>query len=291
MSKLDTWCESLKRLVQADGSRAATVILEGPDGSQWGSWSADIQDLAETIRQAMHLTCEELPTGNYQCKVTALDGNQAQLSSLVQTARGRSSAAMIAANEHRAMQQAVALAQANMEAQTVGLRTENERLRKLLDEYTDNHSTLLEQFLRIQSTNIDVELKLRESQERRELFAGLVKELTPLVQVGSALLAEWVEERIAERKAAKRLKSAPASPSDKSPPDRSPAPQSAKREGPVSDPGGPSLGVASPAGPGEASSPDPSRAQPADVAPPTRKDPPRRTNHASKKPVRPIARG
>ena len=259
MSALETWIRAQTGSVREDGTHAATITLEGPDGTTWGTWPAKPnsgEELTQTIIGAVRLTEEELPSGRHRGKVIAVDSGGSQLAVLPLTMTGRSSVAAAAATEARAMQQAVAIMVQNAEAVTAGLRSENERLSERNNELLDNLSRMVEQTLSFQQAAASWSAEAEAIKARTARIDAIAEQAKPLLEIGMAIAAEelaaWIERLKNDRQKRELAARQPATESNSLPP----PPQGPPLDCRASDPGdsgrhgsGPHARPASVAGP------------------------------------------
>jgi len=237
-NRLDTWIDMQRKCVEQDGSYAKTLRLEGPEGT-WGIWPIETGNLAETIRQTIDLCSAELPKGHYQTKLLALDPGGAQVSWLPITITGKSGPATQAADTAKAHAQAVTTHLANAEGLMSGAVREAERLQRVNNELTDNQSILIETILKMQSENLDVELRREEAKARRDAIRELTETAKPLFEV----LAGIVGERIIAADEAARTKKLKGGSNERPQPtngrstDGTHAAEGTPQDGPTGDPG------------------------------------------------------
>jgi hypothetical protein len=222
------WLRMQAGEVREDGGQATTIVLEGADGTTWGTWTnfgpSKVESVGEAIQGALRIFSEELPTGKHKVKLVALDGTeQRQFAVLPLTVAGRSSGAAAASTEALGMQRAVALSVQNFEAMTSGLRHENERLRERNDELMDSSHALMTKLLEVEGTMSGLLRDDRREALREARMSELWGEIKPMIEVGLALAADAVGT---QWEAAKRKKLAAASAGEKpKEPDHEPSPE------------------------------------------------------------------
>lgn len=183
MSHVETWIDSQKTLVQVGGIACANIKLEGTDGTVWGTWPIGTPNLALTIQQALIMLGEQLPQGRHPVKLLALDGQGNQIALLPQMISGKSQIASLAATESKALQQASAMALANMQTVNDALARENARLAERANDDLDTKLRMLDALIAQQHQNTDADLKQAEFAARQARMDKLVEALLPMASV------------------------------------------------------------------------------------------------------------
>lgn len=197
---LDEWIAQQIAIVEQDGTHCQEIRLEGSSGETWGTWPIGFPDLAQTVQTTISGLSDNLADGHHACRLWAVDSTNHPRACFPWTVNGRSRAASSAATEHQAMQKAVALAQSNFEAQTLGLRNENTRLQERLAELMENQSLLVERLIEISSANLDTEIRMADANARREAFMRLAEDARPAFTVFATMAAEWFGRKLTEGK-------------------------------------------------------------------------------------------
>lgn len=251
MSVREAWIKAQLADVSEDGTACASIHLEGPDGTVWGTWRADRArpDLVEAIEAQIGMQQEELSSGRHRAKLVAHDGSQRQIAILPITLTGRSAAASAAATEALAMQRAVAMMVQNAEAVTAGLRSENERLRERNDELVDHVQTAVGKLLEIQTSIVDIQREQLREDHRAKRIDDVWQSMKPLAEAGMDILGGMLADKYkAAQKRQAELEDAKHADSPQSPPAGKPDAKPTS-DGPNPSPGPPPDGGGSDPGP------------------------------------------
>jgi len=190
MSRIGTWLDYQRKIVEVDATHTELIVLEGPDGKWWGRWPIKLEQLELAIEGALQGLQDELPAGRHACRLLALDNDGNQVSMQPRTLIGKSSGATTAASEQKAMAQATAQAIRNNEEQTIGLRNENERLRERLAEELETKILLADKLWEISNANLDAEIRRDESEKKMELWKFMIEKAGPGIEVLGGVFAE-----------------------------------------------------------------------------------------------------
>lgn len=205
MARYDAWLAMQRQLVD-NGAAAATIVLEAPDGTRYGTWPIGFPNLEESIAGMIQSLNEGLPKGRHQARLTSFDSQQAQLSTLPVTVVGSSEAATEAAAGRVTQERANAIFISNAEKQIQISQKVIEHAGELLSSAMAalaSKDALIEQL--VESTK-KTHLELLEAQGRQERLGKMAEQLTPLlevgVQFGAAFASDWLENWQAKQRLA-----------------------------------------------------------------------------------------
>jgi hypothetical protein len=198
MSKWELWIESQQRTVEADGVCAATIKLEAPDGSVWGTWPAKTPELADMIAQAIDLLVEDLPKERHSCRLVSYDSKGEQLAVMPHSVQGRSAEAGKIANRDRSHAQATAVHLGNAE-QVLGIQSRQlERQNTLATELFDDNLVLREKLVGLMTDTLALRTNERLAEERLAVFRDLVATSKPMLESVISMGAELAQYKFSE---------------------------------------------------------------------------------------------
>lgn len=199
------WLGLQQKAVEVSGRHAEKLVLIGPDEKPWGQWGIKEKNLAGNIETLMVALSEQMPTGKHRGQLVVYDNKGEQWAAFPVVFSGRNSQASTAAQETRTLQQATAIAIANFETITVAYRNALEALGARLELALEDNAALVETVQTFQTDNIEVQLKIREHEERKVRMDRLVEIAGPPL----AMLANHFGEKVIARAlAAQRKKEA-----------------------------------------------------------------------------------
>lgn len=136
MARFDAWLEMQLRTVD-DGAVCSQVILEGPDGTPWGTWSRSFPSMDASIEGLLASYSRELPRGKHACKLVAVSADKTQLGIFPMTISGASQEATESVQSQLIQQRLVALFIANAERSQKGLETMLTRTAELAEQMSE----------------------------------------------------------------------------------------------------------------------------------------------------------
>lgn len=209
-----SWLTLQQKSVEVSGRHAERLTLVGPDDKPWGHWGIKEKGLAGQIETLMVALSEQLPTGKHRGQLVVHDNKGEQWAAFPVVMSGRNSNAATAAQETRTLQQATAIAIANFETITVAYRNALEALGARLELALEDNAALVETVQSFQTDNIEVQLKIREHEERKQRMDRLVELAGPPL----AMLASHFGEKVISRAlASQKKKEAKANAADAKP--------------------------------------------------------------------------
>ena len=197
------WLDQQRKLVDGE-TIASTFVLEGTDGSRWGTWPQAFPDIEQSISGILSSLSSELPKGKHSCKLLALDASGQQLSLFPVTISGGSDAATDAAQTILGQRRADALQISNFDKQFQSLRSALDTTAELLVQQSDSYGKLLTQFQKIEEVSLTQRHDLMKEQGKQDRLNKLTEAALPLFELGMGLIAErfgsLLDERPAENK-------------------------------------------------------------------------------------------
>jgi len=198
MSKWENWVESQQRTVEADGVKASIIKLEAPDGSTWGTWAAETEDLCSVINQAVDLLAEDLPKERHSCRLVSYDAKGEQLAIMPHNVTGHSQEAGKSTNRERAHAQATAVQLGNAE-QVMGIQHRQlERLNLDTTQLFDDNLVLRQKLVELMTDTLAARTQEKIHEERVTLFRELAATAKPLLEVVIAMGAEFASYKFTE---------------------------------------------------------------------------------------------
>lgn len=209
LAKFETWLE-MNLLLVDDGAALQKIVLEGPDGTVWGTWPREFPNLAQSITGMLGSLRDELPKGKHSAKLIALGSDGTQLSCYPMTVVGASDSAHEAAQNQLTAQRANAMFLANVEKAQAGMMTIMQHTSDMVSAVVEANRNLTADAERFKNERDEGRLRvLREEGKQRRLDEVAAKVL-PLVELGLGLLsefgAEWFQEREAKKAEAAKLR-------------------------------------------------------------------------------------
>ena len=194
---ITNWLDDLTKMVSPTGGIAHTITLVGPDGTDWGVWLAEREDIHECISGATAIIADQLPAGGaHQLRLVAVDRTGAQISVHPVSLKGRSTAAQTAASEAKVHAQTMEIHLRNMDAQSSSLRMENVRITEAHDRLLGHFSSLLEEVFTMRSRMHELEFDKEKEMRRLEMWDGMAKQMKAPLEGALGLGMEWAEHRL-----------------------------------------------------------------------------------------------
>lgn len=198
MAKFETWLEMNLTLVDG-GASAVKIVLEGPDGSAWGTWPREFPNLVQSIAGMLAALREELPRGRHAAKLIALSSDGMQLSCLPVTVTGASEQATNAAEQQLTAQRANALFLANVEKAQAGMMTILQHTSELVSQVVEANRNLTADAERSKQERDEGRIRLMREEGKQRRLDEVATKVLPIVELGLGLLtefaAEWFQKR------------------------------------------------------------------------------------------------
>lgn len=210
--KIEKW---LKEQVEVltEGDAVVTFRLEGQDGVPWGTWGRETAQLAERIEATLANLGEELPTGRHSMRLVALNARGNPMAVLPQTVQGRSSAAKAAAADAitAAKGAAINVATAESQLQAMTARVEaaeaaRARAEERAADMVEAVYEMADRFHDMQTLVAKATMEEDLQMEKIRVIRELGEKAAPVVQVAAMFLAEELQARLAQRRAAREDK-------------------------------------------------------------------------------------
>jgi len=207
--RIANWIDAQRRMVGPHAVSVCTVVLAGPDGDAWGTWSIEQDKLDEAIDAVLSDLAEGLAVGIYACNLIGLDANNNQIAKLPYRLHGKAQAAIGAGGEAHSLQRATGVAVSTLE-QIIGIQGASfARLSELAESYAEDRSILIELLNKLETQNVERDLAVRDYERRAEREASILKILqesgVPLLNHFANSYAEKQEEAKAQRKKQREL--------------------------------------------------------------------------------------
>lgn len=211
MARFDAWLTQQKTLVDS-GAAVEKIVLEGPDGSPWGTWTLRFPNLEESIEGILATLREQLPRGKHPARLIAYAGDGSQVSLLPLTVVGASEQATEAERTQLNLQKSVALMIGNAEKQFDGLTKALEAATHREQLMTEQFSELLSQLSHLEEYSRETMRREAKEAAREERLAQMAEAVKPLISVGADFLgrfgAQWFQNQqaLAAEKAREKSK-------------------------------------------------------------------------------------
>lgn len=196
MARYDAWLAMQRQLVD-NGAAAATIVLEAPDGTRYGTWPIGFPNLEESIAGMLQSLNEGLPKGRHSARLTSFDSQQAQLSTLPVTVVGSSEAATEAAQGRVTQERANAIFISNAEKQIEISAKVIAHAGELLSSAMAANAAKDDLIDRLIESTKQTNLELMKAQGREERLGKMAEQLAPLltvgVEFGAAFASDWLE--------------------------------------------------------------------------------------------------
>lgn len=196
MARYDAWLAMQRQLVD-NGAAAATIVLEAPDGTRYGTWPIGFPDVEESIAGMIQSLNEALPKGRHSARLVSFDSQQAQLSTLPIVVVGSSDAATEAAQGRVTQERANAIFISNAEKQIAISAKVIAHAGELLSSAMAANAAKDDLIDKLIESTKQANLELLKAQGREERLGKMAEQLTPLlevgVQFGAAFAADWLE--------------------------------------------------------------------------------------------------
>lgn len=189
------WLGSQQKLVEVSGRHAERVTLLGPDEKPWGVWDIKSENLKDQVEQTIIGLQEALPNGKHRGQLVIYDNKGDQWAAYPVVLPGRNTNAATAGQEARALQQATSIAIGNLEAIVVVYRNLVDSLTQQNELLREDNATLIETIQEFQTNNVEVELQIREHEERKDRLDKLAEQVAPVIQMLASKFGEKVIAR------------------------------------------------------------------------------------------------
>jgi hypothetical protein len=193
-----TWISEQQRAVEVSGRHAEALRLVGPDDRVWGQWAMSTKDLGDQVERLQAALSEQMPTGKHRAQLIVHDNKGDQWSSFPLVLHGRSTHASSAAQEAKTLQHASSIAIANLETVIEQQRNEITRLSERCDSLLEDQGQLIEVIMSFQTQNTEVDIMLREYEDRKAGRERLSQMASPLLAQLGSLLGPELLQRAAE---------------------------------------------------------------------------------------------
>lgn len=193
MSRFDNWLDLQLRLVD-DGVACATIILEGPDGSPWGTWPSRFPNLGDSIDGIMSSFARELPRGKHACKLLALASDKTQISVYPMTVVGASQEATDSVQQQLTLQRAASLFIANAERSQKGLETMLTRTAEIAESVCRANAVLTDELTKLRESTSKERHEFMREEGKQQRMNGLMTQLGPLLELAGGVLSQGVAD-------------------------------------------------------------------------------------------------
>jgi hypothetical protein len=204
MAKFEMWLDMNMQLVDG-GAALAKVVLEGPDGTTWGTWPRNFARLAESITGMLGALTAELPKGKHAAKLLAFAEDGTQLSCFPMTVVGASAEASEGAQQQLSWQRSNALYLANVEKLNHAILASMEHNSAIAAKIQAANTRLSEDAERTKAERDESRLKLMREEGVQRRLDAMAQQIMPLVPLGLELLTDYAQEWIAKRRDSRRL--------------------------------------------------------------------------------------
>lgn len=198
MARFDAWLEMQLRTVD-DGAVCSQVILEGPDGTPWGTWSRSFPSIDTSIEGLLASYSRELPRGKHPCKLVAVSADKTQLGVFPMTISGASQEATESVQTQLTQQRSNALFIANAERSQKGLETMLTRTAELAEQICRANATLSQQLEELRASTSKERQETMREQGRQERLNAMTEKLAPLLDLAGGVVSEWAATWLDER--------------------------------------------------------------------------------------------
>lgn len=213
MAKFETWLEMNLQLVD-NGAALQKIVLEGPDGSVWGTWTREFPNLVQSITGMLGALRDELPKGKHSAKLVALGSDGTQLSCYPMTVVGASDTAHEAAQNQLTAQRANAMFLANVEKAQAGMMTIMQHTAEMVTQVVEANRNLTADAERFKAERDEGRLRVLKEEGKQRRLDEVATKILPLVELGLGLMtefaADWFRAREEKQAALKSMQSAPA---------------------------------------------------------------------------------
>lgn len=203
MARFEVWLTTQRALIDS-GAPCSKIVLEGPDGSVWGTWMASHPDLEQSIEGILGSLRNQLPKGKHAAKLVALATDGSQLSVFPLTIAGDNTDAAEGAQAQLHQQRANALLISNFERAFAGLGKMLNYSTEITNQQIEGNRRLLERLesveRRFSGDRID---EMREAGKQERLTA-VVESLKPTLDIAMALASEFVAGWLQSKENAKK---------------------------------------------------------------------------------------
>lgn len=198
MARFDAWLEMQLRTVD-DGAVCSQVILEGPDGTPWGTWLRSFPSMDASIEGLLASYSRELPRGKHACKLVAVSADKTQLGVFPMTISGASQEATESVQTQLTQQRSNALFIANAERSQKGLETMLTRTAELAEQICRANATLSQQLEELRASTSKERQETMREEGRQERLNAMTEKLGPLLDLAGGLISEWAATWLDER--------------------------------------------------------------------------------------------
>lgn len=218
MAKFETWLDMNLQLID-NGAALQKIVLEGPDGSVWGTWTREFPNLVQSITGMLGALRDELPKGKHSAKLLALGADGTQLSCYPMTVVGASDTAHEAAQNQLTAQRANAMFLANVEKAQAGMMTIMQHTAEMVTQVVEANRNLTADAERFKAERDEGRLRVLKEEGKQRRLDEVATKILPLVELGLGLMtefaADWFRDREAKQAALKSsVQSAPALPTE-----------------------------------------------------------------------------
>lgn len=208
-TRIETWIEEQRRLVEMGGQTAYSFLLEGPDGKTWATFPAGAPELVGMVNEAQRGLEAQLAAGQtHSAKWVSMDAEGRQLACLPCVLRGQSNEAAGAAKDTLAFTRATSQHLLASEALVTMYKNLAERLGNELEEERQENAMLREALVTMRDTNFEAELERTKALNDERRFDSALEELKPLLGIATNIVGEkvvkWVKEAEEEKERAKK---------------------------------------------------------------------------------------
>ena len=198
MARYDMWLTMQRQLID-NGTAAATIVLEAPDGGRFGTWPIGFASLEESLEAMLRSLTEALPKGRHGCRLVSFDSQGAQLSCLPITVTGAGEAATEAGQGRLAQERSNSITISNAEKQIAAAMTVVDHLVPALQASLAAHERKDQMLEELIEATQQSSRELIRQQGREDRLNAMFKNLEPLVGVAVNFAAnfavDWLEKK------------------------------------------------------------------------------------------------
>lgn len=199
----------MQRQLVNDGAACSKIVLEGPDGTAWGTWSSNMANLEQSIEGILNTLREQLPKGKHGAKLISFATDGMQLSVLPLTLVGNSAEATESAQAQLQQQRANAILISNFERGYATISKMLEHNADLTVRAIDGNSRMLERLEAIENRTSQERLTELRERGKQDRLNKLLEQVAPMLEIGMGLASEyfagWLDKQAKSRE---QLKSA-----------------------------------------------------------------------------------
>jgi hypothetical protein len=210
MAKFEMWLDMNMQLVD-NGAVLSKVVLEGPDGTVWGTWPRSFARLAESITGMIGALRDELPKGKHGAKLLALAEDGTQLSCFPLTVVGVSDTAVDQAQQQLSWQRSNALYLANVEKLNHAILASMEHNSQIAAKIMQANQRLSEDAERSKAERDDSRIRVLREEGAQKRLNEMAAQVLPLVPLGLELLTDFAQDWLLKRRTNRQLSEADSS--------------------------------------------------------------------------------